>query len=178
MENVMKKRAVAGICALAMIFGLTMMSTGPDLEASDDGPMLDGSRLTCGTESTGTDTKITRGENLQIGYSKLRVLEPGVIYAGGTTIAEHTCESVQVTVIVERAKWDDEEWEFVDTWDKENTNADLASTSRRLEVDGDWYYRVRCIHSADGDVSNSSTEGLYVGVPDDVTSPEEESQAL
>lgn len=161
MEKAMKKRVVSVICTLMLMFGL-MMSTGLDLKASDSRPMLDGSYLTNETESIGTDTKITRGENLQIGYSKLRVLSPGVIYAGGTTIGQHTCESVQITVLVERAKWDDEEWEFVDIWHKENTNADLVSTSKRLEVEGDWYYRVRCTHSADGDMSSSFTDGLYV----------------
>lgn len=171
MEKAMKRRVVSGICTLVLMLSLMMMSTGLDSKASDSRPMLDGSYLTNETESTGTDTKITRGENLQIGYSKLRVLEPGVIYAGGSTIAEHTCKSVQVSVSVERAKWDDEEWEVVEIWHKENTDADLVSTSKRLEVEGGWYYRVRCIHSADGDISSSYTDGLYVGVPDDVTSP-------
>lgn len=164
MRKAMRKQVVSGICALALMFGL-MMSTGLDTEASDNRPILDGSYLTNETESTGTATSITRGENLQIGYSKIRKKGPGLIYAGGTTIAEHTCESVKITVIVERAKWEDEEWEFVDSWRKENTNADLVSTSKELEVEGDWYYRVKCIHSADGDVSSSYTNGLYVEEP-------------
>ena len=91
--------------------------------------------------------------------------EAGVIYAGGTTIGEHTCKSIQITVIVERAKWEDEEWEVVETWHKENTDADLVSTSKKLEVEGGWYYRVFCIHSADGDMSDSFTDGLYVEEP-------------
>lgn len=165
------KRIVSGICTLVLMFSLMLMNTGLDSKASDSRPVLDGSYLTNETESTGTDTKITRGENLQVGYSKLRVLEPGVIYAGGTTIADHTCESVKIAVSVERAKWDDEEWEVVEVWQKENTNADLVSTSKRLEVEGGWYYRVKCIHSADGDMSDSSTDGLYVEDPEDVTSP-------
>lgn len=164
MGNAMRKRVVSGICALVLMFSL-MMSTGLDTKASDDRPVLDGSYLTNETESTGTDTKITRGEHLQVGYSKIRKLEPGVIYAGGTTIGEHTCESIQVSVIVERAKWEDEEWEYVTNWHKENTNADLVSTSKRLEVEGGWYYRVKCIHSADGDMSDSYTNGLLVEEP-------------
>ena len=106
-----------------------------------------------------------RGENLQVGYSKIRKVSAGVIYAGGTTIGEHTCKSIQITVIVERAKWEDEEWEAIETWHKENTDADLVSTSKKLEVEGDWYYRVRCVHSADGDMSSSATDGLYVEEP-------------
>lgn len=161
MENTVKKRVVSGICALVLMFGL-MMSTGLDTKASDNRPVLDGSYLTNETESTGTATKITRGVHLQIGYSKLRVLGPESIYVGGTTIGEHTCESIQISVMVQRAKWEDEEWETVAFWHKENTNADLVSIGEKLEVEGDWYYRVKCIHSADGDMSDSVTNGLYV----------------
>lgn len=159
----MRKRAVSGFCVLALIFGL-LMSTGLDTKASDSRPMLDGSYLTNETESTGTATGRTRGAHLQIGYAKIRrpLGKEGVIYVGGTTIAEHTCKSVQVSVSVERAKWDDEEWEVIALWHKENTDADLVSISEELEVEGGWYYRVKCIHSADGDISDSSTDGLYV----------------
>lgn len=162
-EDMMRKRAVSGLCVLVLMLGL-FMSTGLDTKASDSRPMLDGSYLTDETESVGTAAGLTRGLHLQIGYSKIRkpLGKDGVIYAGGTTIAEHTCESVQVSVSVERAKWDDEEWEVIDVWHKENTNADLVSTSKELEVEGGWYYRVKCIHSADGDMSDSFTNGLYV----------------
>ncbi len=55
---------------------------------------------------------------------------------------QHTCKSIQITVSVERAKWEDKEWEVVEVWHKENTDADLVSTSKKLEVEGGWYYRV------------------------------------
>lgn len=162
----MRKRAISTICAFSMLICLLLStSTGMSAEASDNRPMLDGSYLTNETESTGTDTKITRGENLQVGYSKIRKVKAGVVYAGGTTIGEHTCKSIQITVIVERAKWEDEEWEVVETWHKENTDADLVSTGKRLEVEGGWYYRVFCVHSADGDMSDSFTDGIYVEEP-------------
>lgn len=157
----MQKRAISTICAFSMLICLLLStSTGMSAEASDNRPMLDGSYLTNETESTGTDTKITRGENLQVGYSKIRKVKAGVIYAGGTTIGQHTCKSIQITVSVERAKW-----EVVEVWHKENTDADLVSTSKKLEVEGGWYYRVRCTHSADGDMSSSATDGLYVEEP-------------
>lgn len=54
---------------------------------------------------------------------------------------------------------------FAMSLQKENTDADLVSSSKRLEVEGGWYYRVRCIHAADGDMSSSATDGLYVEVP-------------
>ena len=136
-EDMMRKRAVSGCCVLMLMFGL-LMSTGLDTKASDSRPVLDGSYLTNETESIGTAAGLTRGLHLQIGYSKIRKPQgkDGVIYAGGTTIAEHTCDSVQVSVSVERAKWEDEEWEVIDVWHKENTNADLVSTSKELEVEG------------------------------------------
>ena len=31
-----------------------------------------------------------------------------------------------------------------------------------MEVEGGYYYRVRCIHSANDDVSSSFTNGVYV----------------
>lgn len=165
MEIRMRKRLIAVICTLVLLVGLTVMSTGLNAKASDEERILDGSRLTNKIESTNADTQLTRGENLQFGYSKIRKVDAGVIYAGGSTIADHTCKSVKISVIVERAKWDDEEWEIVTSWRKENTDADLVSTSKRLEVEGDWYYRVRCTHSADGDMSSSITDGLYVEKP-------------
>ena len=166
----MRKKIVSALCALALMFGL-IWSTGVDVEASDSVPMLDGSYLTHETESIGHGVQITRGLNLQEGYSKLVRRGAGVIYAGGTTIATHTVESVKVTVLVERARDENDEWHFVDTWHKENTNADLVSTNKRMEVEGGWYYRVRCTHSADGDMSSSFTDGLYVSSPTSSSTP-------
>lgn len=162
----MQKRAISTICAISMFICLLLStSTSMSVEASDNGPMLDASYLTNDAESIGTNSKVMRGENLQVGYSKIRKVRAGVIYAGGTTIGQHTCKSVQITVSVERAKWEDEDWEVVEIWHKENTDADLVSTSKKLEVEGGWYYRVVCTHSADGDMSSSATDGLYVEEP-------------
>lgn len=64
----MQKRAISTICAISMLICLLLStSTGMSAEASDNRSMLDGSYLTNETESTGTDIKITRGENLQVG---------------------------------------------------------------------------------------------------------------
>ncbi len=110
----------------------------------------------------GYDTKITRGVDLMVGYSKCTKLGKGKIYAGGTTIAAHTVKSVQVAVLVERAKEEDTEWSYYDGWQKENLNSDRANSNRTLYVEGDYYYRVRCTHAANSDVSSSFTNGVYV----------------
>ncbi|WP_392391170.1 hypothetical protein [Mordavella massiliensis] len=108
---------------------------------------------------------MTRGADLQTGYSKIVRLGPGVIYAGGTTIAQHEVESVKVGVMVERAKDENDDWHYVDTWQKENKNAISVSSNKRIEVEGDWYYRVRCVHSAGNDMSSSYTDGIYIEEP-------------
>lgn len=160
----MKKRIVAALSSIVLVLALSL-STWVGADASGNVPMLDGSYLTREQESIGTAVLITRGEDLQTGYSKLVRLGPGVIYAGGTTIAEHTVERVQVTVMVERTLGEDYDWEYYTDWHAENTNADSVNSNRRLEVDGGYYYRVTCIHSAGNDMSDSFTDGIFIEEP-------------
>ena len=160
----MKKKIISVCCATVMIMGLTI-SAGFQTKATGCQPMNDNSYLTYETESTGIATPITRGADLQTGYSKVVRLGPGAIYVGGTTIAQHEVASVKVSVMVERAKDENDIWHYVETWQKENENAISVSTSKRLEVEGDWYYRVRCVHSAGNDMSSSYTNGIYIEEP-------------
>lgn len=162
----MKKKLISVCFAAVLMMGLTITAEFPT-KANESKPILDGSYLTSEDESTGIAGAMTRGVDLQVGYSKLRDIGNGKIYAGGTTIAQHEVESVQVTVMVERAKDENDTWHYVDTWHKENTNTYAVSTSKMLEVEGDWYYRVRCIHSAGNDMSSSITDGLYIDVPEE-----------
>lgn len=160
----MKKKIISVCCTAVMIMGLTI-SAGFQTKATESRPNNDNSNLTHETESTGIATSITRGADLQTGYSKVVRLGPGVIYVGGTTIAQHEVESVKVAVMVERAKDEDDDWHSVEGWQKENKNAISVSSNKRLEVEGDWYYRVRCFHSAGNDMSSSFTDGIYIEEP-------------
>lgn len=128
-------------------------------------PIIDGSYLTHDNESIGYDTKITRGEDLLTGYSKCVVMGPGKLYAGGTTIAAHTVQSVQVAVTIERAQEGDTTWEIYDGWHKESLNTDRVGSNRSLDVEGGYYYRARSTHAANSDVSSSFTNGIYVEEP-------------
>lgn len=150
--------------ALLLMMNMLLIST-TNVKASSNDPILDGSYLTHDDESIGYDMKITRGEDLLTGYSKCVRLGPGKIYAGGTTIAEHTVDSVQVAVIVERAQEDDTEWSYYDSWQKENLNMDRVASNRSLDVEGGYYYRVRCTHAANSDMSSSFTDGIYIEEP-------------
>lgn len=162
-----KKKGISVIVTLMLIFSLVAV-TSTDTQAVEETknieelPMIDGSYLIKDEESTGATTPMTRGEDLMTGYSKVRRLGAGEIYAGGTTIAAHAVDRIGVGVIVERAKEGDTSWEFYDTWQKFNENTDRVSSSKRLKVEGDYYYRVRCLHSAGVDMSSSFTDGIFV----------------
>ena len=127
-----------------------------------EGKVIDGSVLTHDEESIGYDTKDTRGVDLMTGYSKCTKLGKGKIYAGGTTIARQVVDSVQIAVIVERAKEEDTAWSYYDNWHKKNTNTNRAMSNRTLYVDGGYYYRVRCTHVANSDMCSSFTDGIYI----------------
>ena len=109
--------------------------------------------------------KTARGEDLLTGYSKIVRMGPGEIYAGGTTLAEREVPRIGIGVIIERAKEEDTEWSFYDTWQKFNENTDRVSSKKYLDVEGDYYYRVRCIHSAGNDMGSSFTDGVYIEEP-------------
>ena len=156
----MKKRILSALCVVLLFFSIPFFTAVPAQAA--DSPVLDGSRLLKDKESIGYDTKLTRGVDLLTGYSKIVRMGPGKIYAGGTTIAAHEVESVRVGVMIERAQEGDTEWEYYDSWQKENNNTDRVGSNRTLEVEGGYYYRVRCTHSANDDVSSSFTDGVYV----------------
>lgn len=157
----MKKRCLSLLAVVAMLVSLC----GVSASAADDQPMIDGSYLTHEEESIGYAIPVSRGEHLMTGYSKSTRLGAGILYAGGTTIAAHECEEVGVAVIVERAVQGDTAWSFYDSWQVVNNNATRAASGVRMEVEGEYYYRVRCTHWADGDVSSSETDGVFIESP-------------
>lgn len=156
----MKKRIVS-MCLAALLMGGMSMTAVQEVKASDD-KSIDGSKLTHESESVEYDTKITRGLYLLTGYSKITKLGKGKIYAGGTTVAVETVDNVQIGVTVERAKEEDTSWELYTGWQKKNLNTDRVASNKTLYVDGGYYYRVRCIHTANGDMSSSFTNGIYI----------------
>ena len=158
------KRRLVSMCLAVMLVGGLSLTSMHEVKAAEN-KVIDGSELTHDNESIGYDTKITRGVDLMAGYSKCTKLDKGKIYAGGTTIGAHKVESIQVAVLVERAKEEDTEWSFYDSWQKFNENADRVSSKKYLDVEGDYYYRVRCVHSARQDMSSSFTDGVYIEEP-------------
>lgn len=158
------KRCMSICCVFAMALGLSF-GVSTDTQAASSVKVIDGSKLTTDAESTGYNQKVARGEDLLTGYSKIVRMGPGEIYAGGTTIAVHNVERIGIGVVIERAKEEDTEWSFYDTWQKFNENTDRISSKKYLDVEGDYYYRVKCVHSAGEDISSSFTNGIYIEEP-------------
>lgn len=158
------KRCMSICCVFAMALGLSF-GVSTDTQAASSVKVIDGSQLRKDAESIGYNQKVARGEDLLTGYSKIVRMGPGQIYAGGTTIAEREVERIGVGVMIERAKEEDTEWSFYDSWNKFLENADRVSSKKYLDVEGDYYYRVRCIHSAGQDMSSSFTDGVYIEEP-------------
>ena len=90
-----KKRGISAIVTLMLGFSAFTAVTATDTKAAEDPmtksteelPMIDGPYLIKDEESVGTTIPMTRGGRLMTGYSKVRRLGAGEIYAGGTTIA-------------------------------------------------------------------------------------------
>ncbi len=161
-----KRRLLSFCCTFALLVGMIMISTVDGQAASDSEELkIDGSYLTHDDESVGYDTKITRGVDLLTGYSKCVRVGPGKFYGGGSTIAAHTVEDIGVGVSVERAKKGDDHWTGYRGWLKFNQDADRVASSKMLDVEGGYYYRVSCTHSANSDVSSSFTDGIYIEEP-------------
>ncbi|MEY8374271.1 DUF6147 family protein [Lachnospiraceae bacterium 56-18] len=155
-------KKIGSICCVLMLMICMLLTLTDNAQAASQDPILDGSYLTHESESIGYDTKVTRGVDLLTGYSKCVRQGPGKLYAGGTTIAAHTVERVFVSVIIERAKKEDTVWSMYTGWEKENLNSDRAGSTRTLQVEGGYYYRVRSIHVANQDMSSSFTNGVYI----------------
>lgn len=121
------KRCMSICCVFAMAVGLSF-GVSTDTQAASSVKVIDGSKLTTDAESIGYNQKVARGEDLLTGYSKIVRMGPGQIYAGGTTIAEREVERIGVGVMIERAKEEDTEWSFYDSWNKFLENADRVSS--------------------------------------------------
>ena len=158
------KRCMSICCVFAMALGLSF-GVSTDTQAASSVKVIDGSKLTTDAESIGYNQKVARGEDLLTGYSKIVRMGPGEIYAGGTTIAERAVERIGISVIIERAKEEDTKWTFYDSWNKFLENTDRVSSKKYLDVEGDYYYRVPCTHSANDDMSSSFTDGVYIEEP-------------
>lgn len=152
----MKKRLLSVICVIAMILSVSIIN----VRASEQ--MVDGSYLTSDEESVGEAILITRGDYLQTGTSKVSKSSSTTIAAGGVTTAKRVVDEIGIAVIVERLKVGTSSWSFYRSWENEKYDSSYVTSSKTLTVSKGYYYRVRCTHWANSDVSSSFTNGVLL----------------
>ena len=161
----MKKR----IISIAAVFSFVIcMVIAPEINAAaEDYKIVDGSYLTTDESSTGTtSSKETRGIHLMDGECSITNAGIGRIYTYAATTANHEVDYALVIIYVERYLEDVDAWGHVDAWSEEVTDDYYVATSKSLEVEPGYYYRVRAEHIVFvGDESEetfSFTDGIWV----------------
>lgn len=161
----MKKR----IISIAAVFSfLICMVIAPEINAaaSEEFKIVDGSYLTTDESSTGTtSSKATRGIHLMDGECSITNAGIGRIYAYAATTANHEVDYALVIIYVERYLEDVDAWGYVDAWSEEVTDDYYVATSKSLEVEPGYYYRVRAEHIVwEGDDSPEETYSVTNGI--------------
>lgn len=162
----MKKR-ILSIVAVFSLFICMMVVPTINAAASEAPKKVDGSYLTMNESSIGTtsDSK-TRGIHLMDGECSITNAGIGRIYTYAGTTANHEVDRVIVVIYVERYLKDVDAWGHVAAWSEEATDDYYVATSKSLEVEPGYYYRVRAEHIVFvGDESEetfSFTDGIWV----------------
>lgn len=138
-------KVTAMVAAVMLVFGVT----GHMVQAAEES-----------NEQIGYATIQTRGIYLQNGFSKISKPGDGKITAGGSTTAQKVVSEVSINVNVERKV--NGEWEHYTSWTSTKYNTIAVTSYKTLSVPKGYYYRVKCVHYANSDVSSSYTNGIYI----------------
>lgn len=163
----MKKRIIS-IAAVFSFLICMVVAPGINAAASEELKIVDGSYLTTDETSTGTtSSKATRGIHLMDGECSITNAGIGRIYTYAATTANHEVDYIKVIIYVERYLEDVDAWGHVDAWVEVTDNDYYVATSKSLEVEPGYYYRVRAEHVVqEGDdppeETFSYTNGIWV----------------
>ena len=165
----MIKKKIASILvsaiAFSCMFGISMTS----VKADDSNPKkVDGSYLISADSSTGhTPDEMGRGEHLMDGECSITKAGTKRIYTYGATTANHTVDTIAVIVYVDQYDETDGKWHQIDAFSKKVEDDYFVATSKSIQVDRGYYYRVHADHIVckDGDPDEetfSYTDGILV----------------
>lgn len=127
--------------------------------------VVDGSRLTYDTETTGEYQNVLRGAILDSGRVTLTNKGNGKINCYGSTMCVRICDRVELEIYLERSYGSG--WSSYTNWQYSTTNDAILSRSNTITVPGGYYYRLRgyyaCEKAGYGRESNSSfTDGIWI----------------
>lgn len=153
------KKQVSIALTFIMICSL-FLGSAFTVNAAEELECVDGSYLTDDDSSEVTVGAKTRGIYLKSGSSTLTREAAGKLTAGGNTVGQIVVSKIAVNVNIQRLV--NGSWQQYDSWTTTNYNSAYVSSSKTKYVPTGYYYRVCCNHSANSDVSDSFTDGLYI----------------
>ena len=144
----MISKKIASVITSVMVFCCIVGVSLTNVKADDSAPKsVDGSYLTSADSSTGyTPKNNERGKHLMDGQCSISKTGTKRIYAYGSTTANHTVDAVAVIVYVDRYHESDGKWHQIDAFSKKVENDYYSATSKSIQVDRGYYYRVHAEH--------------------------------
>lgn len=143
----MISKKIASVITSVMVFCCIAGVSLTNVKADDSAPKsVDGSYLTSADSSTGYTPNNERGKHLMDGQCSISKTGTKRIYAYGSTTANHTVDAVAVIVYVDQYNEKDDEWYQIDAFSKKVENDYYSATSKSIQVDRGYYYRVHADH--------------------------------
>lgn len=144
----MIRKKIASVITSVMVFCCIVGVSLTNVKADDSAPKsVDGSYLTSADSSTGyTPKNNERGKHLMDGQCSISKTGTKRIYAYGSTTANHTVDAVAVIVYVDQYNEKEDEWYQIDAFSKKVENDYYSATSKSIQVDRGYYYRVHAEH--------------------------------
>lgn len=139
-----------------------------NVKADDSAPKsVDGSYLTSADSSTGYTPNNERGKHLMDGQCSITKSGTKRIYTYGATTADHTVDALAVIVYVDQYNEKDGKWDQIDAFSKKVENDYYVATSKSIQVDRGYYYRVHASHivrmaGSPDEETFSYTDGILV----------------
>ena len=130
-----------------MVFSCVAGVSLTNVKAEDSAPKsVDGSYLTSADSSTGYTPNNERGKHLMDGQCSITKSGTKRIYTYGATTADHTVDALAVIVYVDQYNEKDGKWDQIDAFSKKVENDYYVATSKSIQVDRGYYYRVHASH--------------------------------
>ena len=144
----MISKKILSVITSVMVFCCVVGVSLTNVKADDSAPKsVDGSYLTSADSSTGyTPKNNERGKHLMDGQCSISKTGTKRIYAYGSTTANHTVDTVAVIVYVDQYNEKDDEWYQIDAFSKKVENDYYSATSKSIQVERGYYYRVHADH--------------------------------
>ena len=162
----MKKRILSVLGSL-MILGSIFGVSSSDVSASENElKQVDGSYLTTDEKSVGSsENSLSRGKHMMTGECSITKAGTKRVYCYGATTANHEVDRLVVIIYVEQYMEDVDAWGHVDAWVEEATDDFYVATSKSIEVEPGYYYRVHAEHIVwEGDDSPEETYSVTNGI--------------